>query len=190
MIVSYQTYCDVTGDTFTPQARVEANLVRAQAKVEDRAERAFELAERTESLPVVDGKAWPKAYPITSVSLPSGAAVSADGLSLMLSPSNWLSDPVMADAAGLTPADPTHYLFTYVGGYAPGAVPVDLVDIICEVAQRYSLPANTAAVPAGATSINVNGQGISGGVLGGASALTPALKASIARYKHVNARMG
>lgn len=187
MIVSWATYKAITGDTVTPQATAEANLVRAQQRVEDRAERKFDREERTESLQVIDGKVWPKAYPIASVSLPDGATVSPDARSIAVSSPNYLD--TCARLGILTAADRAVVLTTYVGGYATDEVPSDLVDIICEIAERYAMPAKTVGVPAGATAVGVNGQSYSGPVLGGSSALTPSLKNQIDRYKHIASRL-
>lgn len=185
MIVSWATYKAITGDTVTTQATAEANLVRAQQRVEDRTERKFDREERTEPLQVIDGKVWPKAYPVASVSLPDTATVSADGLSIAVSSPNYLDT-----CAGLgISAERAVVLVTYVGGYATGEAPSDLVDIICEIAERYAMPAKTVGVPAGATAVGVNGQSYSGPVLGGSSALTPSLKNQIDRYKHIAARL-
>lgn len=188
MIATVADYRKVTGDAFPDDATVTANLARAQDKVEERTGRKFDLAARTESLPAIDGLAWPSAYPVISVALPAGATVTDDGLAVKIAPTNWLNDPALVPfTSGMTPPQ---YLVTSTGGYAPGAAPIDLIDVICEVAQRYAIPANTAAVPAGATSISVNGQSVSGGVLGGSSALTPALKNAIRRFNHISQRIG
>lgn len=182
MIVDWATYKDVTGDTFTAQSKAEAMLARAQARIEDLTERKFDLLERTESLPAMDGKVWPRAYPVASVSLPTTATVSADGLSIIVATPSW---------AGLSSftVDRQFQLITYIGGLTALTVPVGLLDAICELAQRYCQPANTAGVPAGVTSVSVNGQSYSGGVLGGAASIPPALRAEINRYRHVRARM-
>src|SRR4051812_36827124 len=82
MITDWATYKAVTGDVFTSQAQAEACLARAQRTIESRTGRLFDQAERTESLPVSDGKVWPSAYPLVSVSVPDTASVDGDGLSL------------------------------------------------------------------------------------------------------------
>lgn len=186
MITDWVTYKNVTGDTFTAQATVEANLLRAQSRVEGRTGRLFDLAERTESLPVHDGKVWPSAYPVASVSLPATATVTDDKLSINVLTTSWQDDPALV--AFSETADPPYNLITYVGGYAAGAAPVELVDIVCEIAQRYGQPANTAGLPAGASSVSAGGQSYAGATLGGASALPPHLKQAIRAFDHPNKR--
>lgn len=195
MIVDVAAYRQVTGDAFPADAVVLTNLARAQSRVERRTGRLFDKVERTESLPVRDGLVWPTAYPIASVSLPATAVVTDDKLAIKLNVTNWQDDPALVSLTdGATPA---YYAVTYVGGFTPattsylaGEAPVELVDIICELAQRYAMPANTAAVPAGATSLSVNGQSVSGGRLGGSSSIPPALATSIRRFNHITQRMG
>lgn len=188
MIVDYETYKQVTGDVFTAQSAVEQNLVRAQARAERITGRQFDKVQRTESLGMRDGLMWPRAYPVESVSLPSGATVSEDAVSIKLTSTNWLSDPTLVPFLAANQSTP-YYTVTYLGGFGPGEAPIDLVDAICELAQRYGLPANTAAIPAGATSVSVNGQAFSGAKLGGAATVPPALMAEFRKFTHVSARM-
>lgn len=183
MIVDWATYKDVTGDIFTAQIKAEAMLTRAQARIEGLTGRKFDLLERTESLPVMDGKVWPRAYPIASVSLPTTATVSADGLSIAVAVPSW------AGLSCMLTIDRQYQMITYIGGLTALTAPVGLLDAICELAQRYCQPANTAGVPAGVTSVSVNGQSYSGGVLGGAASIPPALRSEINKYRHVSARM-
>lgn len=185
MIVDVVTYRQVTGDTWTDDATVTANLERAQSRVEDRTERLFDVVERTESCPVIDGLAYPRAYPIASVTVPDGAVVTPNGLTLSVAPQNWLDDPSLVPFVGT--GIQQYATVTYTGGLA--TVPVELADLICELAQRYSTPANTAAVPAGVTSVGINGQTFSGPSLGGSSALPATLKRDIRRFDHLRKRL-
>lgn len=190
MIATVADYRSVTGESFPIDATVQANLARAQRKIEGMTGRLFDQVERTEALAAADGAVWPKAYPIVSVSLPTTATVSGDALSILTGTTSGLD--VLYEVAGLNPDRlPVAYqLVTYVGGYATSAdAPVELIDAICELAQRYSQPANTAAVPAGTNSVSVGNQSYSGGTLGGASKIPPALKADILRFRHIRARM-
>jgi hypothetical protein len=188
VIADYATYTLVTGDVFTDPVTVAAALERAQQRVEGMTGRKLEQGAYTESLAQRDGLVWPSATPVVSVSLPDSAAVAENGISITVTSSNWLSDPTLVPFLSNQPT--SYLLVTYVGGYASAAdAPVELIDCICELAQRYCLPANTAAIPAGATSVSVNGQAFSGAQLGGASSIPPALKKRIHAFDHIDKRM-
>lgn len=185
MITDYETYVSVTGDTFTDQAKVLTNLVRAQGKIEELTGRQFEAMERTESLPVIDGQVWPSAYPITAVS--AGGTLRGDGLAVLVTATGnaWLDQFAPAP----DPAPRTYVSVTYTGGFAPDSAPSRLTDAICELAQRYSTPANTAAVPAGVMNVGINGQSYSGKRLGGPASIPQALLNEIHAFDHIASRM-
>jgi hypothetical protein len=191
VIADWATYKQVTGDTVTDEETANANLVRAQKRAEERTGRLFDRAEYTESLPIIGGKVWPSAYPVVSVTLPETAAVDGNALSI----STGVADHYdvfeeVTQATGIPlVGDRSQLLVTYVGGYATGAAPVDLVEVICEMAQRYTMPANTVGVPAGATSVQVGGQSYSGNILGGASSLPLAIRNTLDRFRHVRLKM-
>lgn len=191
MIATWADYKEVTGDTATAEGLVNSRLLRAQRRAEDFTGRLFDQVERTESLPIIDGKVWPKAYPVVSVSLPETAAVAPDSLSIdsgQTSVVDALSDVLGLNEARIT-GDRPQLLVTYVGGYAVGTAPEGLVEVICEIAQRYSLPANTVGVPAGATSVQVGKQSYSGGALGGSSKLPLSIRNELTKYRHIRLRM-
>jgi hypothetical protein len=186
VIVSWATYKDVTGDTATTEAIAVARLARAQKRAEDVTGRQFDLVERTESVPIIDGKVWPSAYPIASVSVPDTATVDDDKLSI----TTGVTTPVDSDLLWTcTTDDRPHLLVTYIGGYTADTAPVTLAEIICEIAHRYSIPANTVGVPGGTTSVRVGNQGYSGGPIGGSSALPQAIRNQLIKYLHIRARM-
>jgi len=200
VIATIADYRAVTGDAVTLDADVTAALVRAQARAEELAERQFDLMERTEAAMLdKDGHLWPLAYPIASVSLPLGATVADDGLSIAQPGSFPDYGELFEDVWGF-PVDQLpgstytaarFVLTTYTGGYASGTAPQGLVDAICELASRYVAPADTRGVPAGVTSISLGGsagQSYSGRALGGSSAVPASLRAAIRAYRHVQAR--
>jgi hypothetical protein len=189
VIADYPAYVAVTGDSFTPQAAVVANLQRAQNKAQDLCERTFERGSYVETLEVIDGKVWPRAYPVTVV---GQGTIDGDGQSVTIAQS--FSDPIPPIALLGTPRQ--FVTLTYTGGFlpygapwAPGMVPTDLVDIVCELASRYCMPANTVAIPAGVSQVAVNGQSFGGAALGGSSAVPVAIRNALKPYWHVNKRL-
>jgi hypothetical protein len=189
VITDWATYTAVTGDTFTPQAAAEANIRRAQNKAQDLCERTFELGTYTETLEVIDGKVWPRAYPVSVV---DQGTIDGDRQSVTIAQS--FSDPIPPIA--LLGTQRQFVTLTYTGGFAPvadpwlpGMVPTDLVDVVCELAARYSLPANTVAVPAGVSNVAVNGQSYGGAALGGSSAVPVAIRNSLKPYWHIAKRL-
>jgi hypothetical protein len=188
MITDWATYKQVTGDRFTAQADAESALQRAQNKAQDICQRTFELGTYTETLEVVDGKVWPRAYPVRSATLPTGATIDGDRMSVSVSGS--IADAVLP--AQLLSAARQFVTLTYVGGWDPVAdpwlpdmVPTDLTDIVCELASRYAMPANTVAVPAGVSQVSVNGQSFGGAALGGSSAVPVAIRNALRPYWHI-----
>jgi hypothetical protein len=190
VIVDWATYKLVTGDAITAEATALANLARAQRRAEDATGRLFDKVERTETLPIIDGKVWPSAYPVVSVSVPSTATVDASALSISTGVTD-LADVYAEVFSERCPwaADRSYLLVTYIGGYELATAPVGLVDAICEIAQRYSMPANTVGVPAGATSVQVGGQSYSGGTLGGSGALPLSIRNTLTKFQHIAQRM-
>jgi hypothetical protein len=188
VIVDWVTYKIVTGDTFSLQADAEAALARAQTKAEEIAERLFDKAERTETLPADDqGKVWPKAYPIASVSVPTNAALADGGQSISVAgDTTWWTNLW----AGSQLATRPRFAVTYIGGYdATTPAPTGLQDAICELAHRYRNPADTTTLPAGARAVGATGQSASGGRLGGSGQVPPELRDTIRQYRHVAARL-
>lgn len=186
MIVTWQTYKDVTGDVVTAEGVALGRLARAQARAEDATGRKFDLIERTESVPVIDGKVWPSAYPVATVSLPDTATVSGDRLSIVTGVSTPVDD--LFSTTEVTGERP-QLLVTYVGGYTAENAPIGLVEAICEIAHRYSIPANTVGVPAGTTSVRVGNQSYSGGPLGGSGSLPQSIRNQLVPYRHIRLRM-
>lgn len=189
MIVDWATYKIVTGDTFSSQADAEAALARAQRKAEEITERLFDKAERTETLPADDqGKVWPKAYPIASVSVPAAAVIADDGLSILAAGTTWMD--ALATIVPTLRIDRPRYLVTYIGGYDNTTpAPTGLQDAICELAHRYRNPADTTTLPAGARAVAATGQSASGGRLGGSGQVPPELRDTIRQFRHVTARL-
>lgn len=189
MIADWATYKLVTGDTFSSQADAEAALARAQSKAEEITGRLFDKAERTETFAADDqGKVWPSAQPIAAVSSPTTAAITDDGLSIMVvsSGSWWLTQGWWGDALSERP----RYAVTYTGGYDGSTpAPTGLVDAICELAHRYRNPADMSTTPAGATSLGAGGQSVAGRRLGGSASLPPALRAEFLKFRHISGRL-
>lgn len=188
MIVDWDTYKDVTGDTFTEQAKAERMLARAQSKAEEVTERLFDRAERTETLPADDqGKVWPKAYPIAAVASPTDVPISDDGLSILVAANTvwWQGLPAL-----LSLSERPRYAVIYTGGYDDTVkAPTGLTDAIYELAHRYCNPADTTTVPAGATSLGAGGQSAAGPRLAGSASLPPALRAELLKFRHIAARL-
>jgi len=188
MIVDWATYKIVTGDTFSSQVDAEAALLRAQRKAEEITERLFDKAERTESLTVDEqGKSWPKAYPVATVSVPDGTEIGDNGMSIHTGGSGW-QDALATIVPGWT-AERPRVLTTYTGGYdGTTPAPTGLQDAICELAHRYRNPADTTTIAAGARAVGASGQSMSGGRLGGSGQVPPELRDTIRQYRHPAAR--
>jgi hypothetical protein len=191
VITDWATYKLVTGDRFSAEADVLAALARAQSRAEEVTERKFDRAERTETL-VIDegGYVWPAAYPVVSVTLPSTATVGDDAMSIKAGVASWQDAVADLLPAAVSCAVRPRVLTTYTGGYATVSdAPTGLTDAICELAYRYLNPADTSTIPAGATSVSATGQSVSGGKLGGAASIPPALRQELHKFDHVNKRM-
>lgn len=185
-------YREATGDRVSADDDVVAALAKAQGRVEEKLERLLDDGEHTEALPVDDdGRVWPSAFPVLAVTSPTPATIDGDGFSVKVGVGlpafalvDWEAFPSMS------PRSRTTASVTYTGG-PWAACPQELKDVICEVAHRRLRPANTAGVPAGATSVSMGGtasQSFSGGALGGSSALTPEILATLQPHMHPHSR--
>lgn len=141
MLVTYARYLAITGDAATDAADVEAALAEAQTLLEETLRRPLESAERTERLPVLDGRVYPSATPITD-----GGDLTVEGYALTgASPSTVLG----------TLTDSDHATVTYTGGYTADNVPSCIERDIAWAAHSIVRPALASGVPVGATSVRL-----------------------------------
>jgi len=176
MIVSVEQFRQETGSA-APAPVVERALQYAQERVEEVTGRLFDLAERTETLSTVTTEfggllaVFPHGYPVRSVVDPIGLAPSTDGSAVV---------------GALAKDEP----LTYLAGYdtETNRPPIELFDIIVELAERRLNPADTTAVPAGTTSVQNDGQGFSGDELGGRSAMPTHIRRALRKWRHWDKR--
>ena len=174
-LVSVEVYRDVTGDSSTPEATVAARLLRAQRKVETFLRRPLPLLQRTERLRLrhspgygVFGGGWtayPAATPVLSavgLSVQGNAVVGASGAWL----SWWDDGDQYADV-------------TYTGGWSAATLPEPIVEAICRTAQAAG---QTAAVPAGATSVRNGDVAVTFAAGAAGAQLDPAVTSALRPY--------
>lgn len=156
-------YRRITKDNTSFDGDVNEGLIKAQSFVESETDRYFDLEERTESLKLhSDGRVYPFATPVVSVSSPAEATVSFGSIL-------WTGDwTAQIDPAPLFPQLRPRLLVTYEGGYDDGEAPEDLRRLICLVAQA-DLKEQTVQVPVGASNVKVGDIAYSGSYLGLAS---------------------
>lgn len=147
MICTRAEYRTITGDTTTADAAVDDALAGAQRDLEEQTDRFFESATRTESLLLdKEGYVYPRALPITSVSVPS--QVEVDGNRVLI-----------GSLLNISQTIDTRVTVTYVGGYT-APLPVRLVQLVARMAYR-DLHFNPSQ-PSGATSVKVGDVAFSG----------------------------
>ena len=178
-ICSVAQYRLVTRDYTSYDGDVLSALADAQSLLEEETERLFTSATRTETLAVTNGRVWPAAVPITSVS--AGGTVDVDRCSVLVSAYDSVEEPYPSSLL------PTATV-TYVGGFA--SAPPSLVRLVAEMASLALFPASLSGVPAGANSVSLAGQSYSSpGFLGGASSLPPGIRSHIREWKHPKSRL-
>lgn len=143
-LVTYADYVDISGDETTASAIADSKLTQAIGLVEEALDRFLRLAEYTESLLVqrragaiggyvldggYGGRAYPRGYPVQSVSSPSGATVDTNNRIIRgLSVVDFLFEP-----------NDRHVDVTYTGGYERATLPDTLKLIIVDVARALVL---------------------------------------------------
>lgn len=167
MICTEQQYRKITGDKNSYSGDVLEALADAQNTVEEKTNRFYELAERTEKLSrYSDGKVYPSATPVVSVSSPVGAAIEGNSVSS----TEWYYGDVavnwfISDSRNGYPL----VELTYTGGWAAGSIPVAIVKVTAEIAKLALTPSSD--LPQGATSVTVGDVTVTGNNLGNISTL-------------------
>lgn len=140
------TYRQVTGDNDSLDADVDTALTNAQQELEEALRRPLESMSRTETVRIhSDGRAYPLATPIQSVSDPSSAVIRDYAVLGLVPQQNPLFDliyePFRWQDNGLSPggggADSTMPLatLTYTGGFTSSTLPRKLRQAICDLAR-------------------------------------------------------
>lgn len=177
-IATLADYRDLVSDTFSSPEDIAVALGRAEQIVVRRTERHWVLGAYTEKLRLYpDGLVYPSDTPLVSVSDPAGATINGNAIgsgswtwpTVNLEPDFFSGNPVPLVST------------TYVGGYAPGLFPEELVAVQCEIALFKLNPPSMIGVPVGAQQIKTStkGQGFAGVRMGGASALPPSIRATL-----------
>lgn len=147
-ICSRERYREITGDITSEDSVVDAELAYAQQDLEERTDRLYESATRTESLLLDrEGYVYPKALPVVSVSIPTQSAV--DGNRVLI-----------GSLVNISNSADTRVSVTYVGGYAEGAFPIGLVELVAAMA--YQRLHRITDLPLGVTSVKVGDVAYSG----------------------------
>lgn len=185
MLCDLKSYRRITGDKDSYDGDVLAALVEAQGIVEDRTGRYFDQVERTETLKVFqNGRVYPHAYPVISVSVPVGASILGNSVRF----SSWNSwDPIVNHNPDIWFIDPAYRptaTITYVGGFESGTGPIELVRATAEIA-NLSLNPSKFKVPAGTTGVTVGEVSFqSSNGFGGVSALPANILRTLNRFKY------
>lgn len=175
MLVTVATYRRLTGDTTTIDGDVLAAIADSQELIEETLHRVgfLEEAEHTEYLPVIRGKAYPTATPVTEAPYEIQDAgrtlIGLDGYGTDLVLNTY--EPY--DGVGRAS-------ITYTGGYTAATCPMRLKEAICRTAYQQTHPASAVdANLVGAKSARVGDVSITYGDAG-AGATISALTASVA----------
>lgn len=158
MLCSLITYRAITHDTESYDADVIAALTKAQGLIERRTDRFLELGTYTEILRLHEnGMVYPRATPLVSAYLPVGSTIAGNGLQ------NVLGGLVMPVALWRTRTFRWAATVTYIGGYAAGAIPDELIRVCADIAY-HSLQSSTgvAGIPYGTTALHVGDVTVSG----------------------------
>lgn len=149
MLVSVDRYRLITGDSASAASAVSAAVEEATDLLSEELGWSIESAQRTESLPVVDGRLYPAAVPITVV--PDGFTV--DGYSVLGSGAGSL--PVFLVERSERGGQRTS--LTYTGGWTDETLPASLRRAICWAAYTMVRPGDVAELIrfAGASSVSL-----------------------------------
>jgi hypothetical protein len=157
VLISVDTYREITGDASSASAVVETAVQGAQRLLEEQLQRGLELEERTERMRVFpDGRVYPRCTPL--VTGPSGSTISGSSL-LGAGPAGSFVEPDDRTAV------------TYTGGFDPDEedrsavtfVPVELQRAVAWGARAIITPGDGLEVPSGATSVTVGDVSVSWG---------------------------
>lgn len=184
-VATLADYRRITRDMLSYDGEVLAELAAAQKIVEEQTDRKFESATRTETLyQYADGRVYPSALPLVSVSVPSGATI--DGNSIR-TPSVFSDITINSDYFNNTYIP--QVTVTYIGGNTAGNFPQEIVRIICQIAE-FNLVSNSTLfqVPAGATSIKTGDVQILGKNLGDNTDLPSSITRVLRTWKRRDVR--
>lgn len=160
-LVSFARFQELTGDTTSASATVEAALDLAVDLVEEALDRFLEEGTYTEWLPVhlargrevwPNGatRCYPSAYPVSAVTSPSGASLLA-GSDRIIQGVGLATTPASLDDLPLT-----HVQVTYTGGYTAATLPKGLERIIVLVARAIVAEyAGSTPLPGGVTGLKL-----------------------------------
>lgn len=170
-LLTYDRYVQLTGDSVTASALVEAAVADAESMVAEHLKRPLESAERIEWLRVdVDGRVYPRAIPVTSVSASSTGVLEDDrtirdataDLSFLIERNADLGTGYLVDQPLAA--------VTYTGGWTSDTAPVRLLRVIARAAYNLANPnvaqdaalANSTARKTGDVSVSYGAGGAPG----------------------------
>ena len=149
MIVSLPSYRRTSHDSTSYDGNATEALIAAQKVVERKLDRFLENGTYTETLRIHEnGRAYPRGFPLTSVSAPANAKI--DGIAVALA-SNIFDDILI----NWHDNRERNLSVTYIGGYEPEDVPEEIVRAICNIAKLYLEDSTLVSIPSGATSVSV-----------------------------------
>lgn len=138
MLLDVPTYQTLSGDITTDALAVTTALADAQFMLEDYLNRSLEQMTRTELVRLhPDGRAYPLATPIISVSIPVGAVVMDNAVMGLIPQINPLWDFLFEPYrySGVWDTTGPVSSITYVGGFTPALLPRKLRQAIVDLAR-------------------------------------------------------
>jgi len=163
-------YRQITKDTLTVDADLQAALNSAASLVDEHCKRSFLYGQFTETLYVYrTGVCYPTNTPVDTVSTPSGLAPqSIQGAGIYLGV--FLPVPALVNAGDWMGAIPPQTVVTYMGGFQPygttdgptAQVPQKVARAIARVAWLILHPVALVGMPVGATSASIGGLSVAG----------------------------
>lgn len=174
MLVTFESYRDITGDRLTDEALVTARCEEAQGLLEEATHRYLEEDDRIETLPMDRyGLVYPHAYPVTA--LTSTGSIFDDVSIRGVQPDD------LADWSVWNP-DPPVATIAYTGGYTAVTAPRKLLRAIAQLAQALSV---LNPLPQGATSASVGDVAVTfARATEGLGALVPGLDTYVKRLRY------
>lgn len=175
-LVSVAQYRAYSGDSNTPDLKVQQLLIDAQRLVEEYLGRRLQSAQRTETLSVQSGVVYPTVTPVTAATLPMrSGGLAVDGYDY-----HFYGDPFPYAGAQAT--------VTYTGGFTSTTLPMHLVKGIVDTAKALTdADATTSELIAGATNVRLGDASVTFGNDGASEVTDLAIPAkvqnSISPYK-------
>jgi hypothetical protein len=171
-LVTVARYRTITGDITTTDAAVTGALVDSQGLIEEWLRRELDSTERTETLRLIDGRVYPKAYPITNAGELTIERTRAILGSAEISPPIW----------NLPSNSDSYATVTYIGGFTAATLPKTLEREIARTAHNILHP---SLIPAGALSVSQGDASVTFGKAQSNGELDAASRRALRPYRNV-----